>query len=83
MTVEREQWLDHVDDVIRSRHYTWIPRGLGGEPVEEAMSWLITDIMHICQRSDASWKDVLAKGRARFLKEETELVAEGSAPPDS
>lgn len=82
MTVERENWLDHVEDVIRSRHYTWIPSGLGGESVDEAMSWLITDIMHICKRSGADWDGVLARGRQRFQQEETELIAEGTVPPD-
>lgn len=83
MTVKREHWLDHVDDVIRSRHYTWIPQGLGGESVDEAMSWLVTDIMHICHRSGISWEDVLEQGAARFQQEQLELIAEGSTPPES
>lgn len=82
MTVEREKWLDDVEDVIRSRHYTWIPSGLGGEPVDSAMSWLITDIMHICKRSGTDWESVLARGRQRFQQEETALIAEGTVPPD-
>ena len=79
MSVQRDHWLDDVDEIIRSRHYTWLPKGLGGEPVDEAMSWLVTDIMHICNRSGVDWEDVLQRGKARFRQEEVELLAEGRA----
>ncbi len=82
MSTTRENWIDNIDDVIRSRHYTWIPRGLGGEPVDEAMVWLVTDIMHICERAGADWEDVLQRGRARFRQERTELLARGSVPQE-
>ncbi|MFT5326718.1 MAG: hypothetical protein ACI8P0_004600 [Planctomycetaceae bacterium] len=84
MTVKREDWLDDIEDVIRSRHYTWIPEGLGGEPVDEAMSWLVTDIMHICRRAGVDSEDVLKQGRVRFQQEEIELIAAAAAvEPDS
>tara|TARA_R110002072_G_scaffold145460_1_gene291952 strand:- start:103559 stop:103807 length:249 start_codon:yes stop_codon:yes gene_type:complete len=80
MSVQRDHWLEHVDEIIRSRHYTWLPQGLGGEPVDEAMSWLVTDIMHICKRSGVDWEDILQRGQARFQKEEINLLAEISVP---
>lgn len=73
MTVDRSDWLEHVQSVVRSRHYTWLPEGLGGEPVDEAMCYLIADVMHVCKMSGISWDDVLAKGAARFQKEEAEF----------
>ena len=55
MTVNRSNWLDDVQAVIRSRHYSWLPEGLGGEPVEVAMTYLLTDILHVCKRTGASF----------------------------
>lgn len=70
MTIDRENWLEHVENVIRSRHYTWLPEGLGGEPVDVAMTYLTTDIMHICKRAGINWSDVLTEAEARFAREE-------------
>lgn len=70
MTVDRSHWLEHVQTVIRSRHYNWLPEGLGGEPVDIAMTYLLTDIMHICQRTGASFDDVLKKAQDQFREEE-------------
>ena len=70
MTVSRTHWKDHIEDVVRSRHYTWLPSGLGGETVGSAMSYLVTDIMHVCQRTGMSWEKVLADATARFEHEE-------------
>ncbi|MCA9069655.1 MAG: hypothetical protein KDA84_12060 [Planctomycetaceae bacterium] len=70
MTVDRSQWLDHVQSVIRSRHYSWLPEGLAGEPVDIAMTYLLTDIMHVCQRTGASFDSVLEQARIQFQDEE-------------
>lgn len=70
MTVSRSDWENHIEDVVRSRHYTWLPSGLGGEPVNAAMSYLVTDIMHVCLRTGTSWEKVLAEATARFEQEE-------------
>ncbi len=51
MAVSRSDWENHIKDVVRSRHYTWLPSGLGGEPVDVAMSYLVTDILHVCRRT--------------------------------
>ncbi len=79
MAVERSDWERHVIDVVRSRHYTWLPIGLGGEPVNIAMSYLVTDIMHVCKRTGIDWKKVLAEATSRF--EEEEQGSSGHTPP--
>ena len=71
----REDWLEHVEAVIRSRHYTWLPEGLGGEAVDVAMAYLMADIMHVCRRSGISWEDVLSRAREQFEREEREAAA--------
>lgn len=68
----RSHWSQEIDDVIRSKHYTWLARGLGGEAVEDAMVSLTTDIMHICRRKGIPWQQVLAKSQAQFEMEEVE-----------
>ena len=70
MSVDRKHWLRHVKEVVRSRHYTWLPRGLGGEKVGLAMTYLLTDIMHICKLSGASFDALLADARSKFDAEE-------------
>ena len=70
MPVDRSRWLDDVEAVIRSRHYNWLPEGLGGEPVDIAMTYLLTDIMHICHRTGASFETVLENSRKKFREEE-------------
>jgi hypothetical protein len=73
MTVPRKHWQDHIEDVVRSRHYTWLPEGLGGQPVDVAMSCLVTDIMHVCRRTGTPWSKVVADATARFEMEQREL----------
>ncbi len=70
MTVDRKHWLQHVKDVVRSRHYTWLPQGLGGEPAEDAMTYLATDIMHICKLTGVPFDQVLERARRKFEEEE-------------
>jgi hypothetical protein len=70
MAVSRSNWENHIEDVVRSRHYTWLPTGLGGEPVDVAMSYLVTDILHVCRRTGTSWEKVLEEAAARFEQEE-------------
>lgn len=70
MTIDRSHWLDDVRAVIRSRHYNWLPEGLAGEPVDIAMTYLLTDIMHICQRTGATFESILEQAREQFQDEE-------------
>ena len=69
MSQQRENWLRHVDDIIRSRRYTWIGEGLGGRAVPEAMSQIMTDVMHICDREGISLEELLAESRRRAESE--------------
>jgi len=66
----RERWSRQVDQVIRSRHYTWLGEGLGGESLPEALSCMLTDIMHICKRQDISFAELLESCQERFKQEE-------------
>jgi len=69
----RRNWYQKIQDVIRSRHYTWLGLGLGGAPVDEAMVALTTDVMHVCKRQgiDIDW--LIEQSRANFEQEETSL----------
>ena len=70
MPIDRTHWLDHVARVVRSRHYAWLPDGLGGEDVETAMSYLTADIMHVCKLSGIKWQSVLERAGKQFDSEE-------------
>lgn len=80
MTVDRTKWMDHVEQVVRSRHYSWLPSGLGGEPVDVAMTCLVTDIMHICKLTDTPFDAVLAAAQKRFDSEEMKKQVEAIDP---
>lgn len=67
---QRQNWSRHVDDIIRSRHYTWIAEGLGGMPPEEALAEMLTDIIHICHRTEISFDDLLSDCQRRCEQEE-------------
>ena len=69
MSEQRNDWSRHVDGIIRSRHYTWIGEGLGGREVPEAMSQIMTDVMHICRQEGISLDDIIAEGRRRAENE--------------
>jgi hypothetical protein len=66
----RRHWYRHIVDVIRSRHYTWLGRGLGGDPIDEAMVTITADVMHICKHEGIDIDTLIAKSRARFEQEE-------------
>lgn len=77
----RRHWYRHIVDVIRSRHYTWLGSGLGGDPIDEAMVTITTDVMHICKRQGIDVDSLIAKSRARFEQEERDFQQHGSGPP--
>jgi hypothetical protein len=62
--------------VIRSQHYSWLGEGLAGEPPAEALTDIITDIMHICRRQGISWESLLTRSRAQFESEENQVSPE-------
>lgn len=70
MSARRENWSRHVDDIIRSGHYTWIAEGLGGSEPREAMLQIMTDVMHICRRQGIPLNDLLAASRQLVEREE-------------
>lgn len=73
-TVDRGNWSREIDAVIRSRHYTWLPAGLDGQPADSAMATLVADIMHFCKREGINWPQTLQRGEAMFEQEEAEYL---------
>ncbi len=74
MAVDRLHWQQHVESVVRSRHYTWLAEGLGGEPTELAMRCLLADIMHVCQQSGIHWDTLLDEAREQYHCENDQPV---------
>ncbi len=70
----RRHWSRQIDDVIRSKHYTWLGLGLGGHPVDEAMVELTAKIMHICRRCGIDWQRIVEDSQARVEQEESEVT---------
>ena len=68
--VTRQNWAPHVNRILRSRHYTWIGDGLAGHKVEHALTRILVDAMHMCQRENLDWDSVLADSKCQFLEEE-------------
>lgn len=75
----RDNWDRHVDQIIRSQHYTWLGEGLAGEAPNAALTDILTDIMHICTRQGMSWENLVARSRAQFEREEAELATAAEA----
>ncbi|MFN0056745.1 MAG: hypothetical protein ACKV0T_31765 [Planctomycetales bacterium] len=66
----RVRWDRHVDQVIRSQHYTRLGEGLAGETPHAALAAMLTDIMHICVRQGIPWESLVSRSRAQFEQEE-------------
>lgn len=67
-------WPRHIDQILRSRHYTWLGEGYGGQPVPEALVSITTDILHLCHRAGLSVEELVRQSRERFEKEERDLA---------
>ena len=85
---DRTHWNRHIEQIIRSKHYTWLGEGFGGEPLAEALTNMMTDVMHICARQGLSWHTLASRSRAQFEREEAQLAEEiiadfGRRPPSS
>ena len=78
---DRGGWKDHIEQIIRSQHYTWIGEGLGGEPLAEALTDMMADIMHICTHQRMSWEQLVDRSRAQFEREEVEVVDDDGDSP--
>ena len=72
----RQDWDRHIDQVIRSQHYTRLAEGLAGKPPAEALTDIVTDIMHICARQGMSWETLVIRSRAQFEREEAQVSHE-------
>lgn len=66
----RSDWRERLGEVVRSRHYTWLGEGLGGEPLDEAVVTLMADLMHICHCENHDFEMLLAQARVRCEQEE-------------
>lgn len=75
-TPNRIGWERHIDQVIRSQHYTWLGEGLGGAPLPEALTDIIADVMHICARQGMSWEELLTRSQSQFELEEAQVSHE-------
>ncbi len=79
-----QRWVRRIDEIIRSRHYTWIAEGLGGNEVPEAVHQLLTDTMHLSRRAGLNWDEVYAAARQQFEREEREAAESTSVDsPDA
>ncbi|MGQ0637533.1 MAG: hypothetical protein ACT4QC_23240 [Planctomycetaceae bacterium] len=76
----RAHWDRHVEQIIRSKHYTWLGEGLAGEQPASALTSILADIMHICAREGLSWDALVARGRAQFEREEAQLEQQDPLP---
>lgn len=65
-----ERLSRHLEQIVRSRHYTWLGEGLGGEPLELALELLLADVQHICQHEHMDFEGLVARSRERFEIEE-------------
>ena len=63
-------WTRQIDDVIRSKHYTWLGLGLGGRAIDDAVVDLTAKVMHICKRCGIDFKHVLQRSQAKLEQEE-------------
>ncbi len=78
MSVDRSHWLEDVEAVVRSRHYSWLPEGLGGESVDVAMTFLLADIMHVCKLTGIAFENILQISREQFREEEMQRQSEAA-----
>jgi hypothetical protein len=72
--VARQNWAPHVNRILRSRRYTWIGDGLAGHNVEDALTQIVVDAMHMCQRENLDWDAVLADSMRHFFEEEKQAA---------
>lgn len=68
------RWLRRIEEIIRSRHYTWIAEGLGGDDVPDAIQQILADTMHLAHHAGLNWDEVYTAAREQFEKEEHEAA---------
>ncbi len=75
----RGNWSHHIDQIVRSKHYTWIAEGLAGVPLRDALLSITTDLMHICRRNGLSWEQLLSESQQMCEREEAEIPTKSHA----
>lgn len=68
--VARQNWSNHVERIVRSRHYTWIGQGLGGDRPADAIVQIMADTMHICKKEGLDFDELVEQSRRQFAEEE-------------
>ena len=68
--VAHHHWVRQIEEIIRSRHYTWIAEGLGGNEVPEAVRQLLVNTMRLAHHAGLDWNDMYAAARQQFECEE-------------
>ncbi|HLQ44144.1 MAG TPA: hypothetical protein VK137_05410 [Planctomycetaceae bacterium] len=71
--VSRDDWSHHIDQILRSKHYTWIAEGLGGAPLRQALVSITADVMHMCHRSGVTWEQLVSESERLCEREESEF----------
>ncbi len=66
---KRRNWQHRVHNVIRSRHYQWLAECRDGDPVEEVVKDVATDLMHLCKEKGITWEQMLEESRRQFEAE--------------
>lgn len=77
--ISRDDWSHHIEQILRSKHYTWIAEGLGGAPLQEALVSITADVMHMCNRVGLSWEELAAASQRLCDHEEAETRQTSSA----
>ena len=70
----RINWAHHIDQIIRTQHYTRLAEGLAGEPPEEVVVEIVADLMHLCKRQGISWQALVEQSLALYEREEYALA---------
>ncbi|MBI1312210.1 hypothetical protein GC176_13045 [bacterium] len=73
--VAHPRWQHRIEEIIRSRHYTWIAEGLGGDEVSVALQQILSDAMHVAHHAGLDWDNIYQAAQQQFEQEELEAVA--------
>lgn len=74
----RRNWTRKVDQVIRSRHYGWLAEARDGDPIEDVITDVTADVMHICKRKGISIEELIRRSKQQFEAEEQGVAAMGN-----
>ena len=70
-----KNWLPHIQQVMRSRHYAWLAEARDGDPIDEVLRDVTADVMHICKRQGISWERLLLGALEQYQAEEEDVVS--------